>query len=126
MPLSRARSDTFWPVPRSSRSALGAIPSTSASDSKSARAIARRSVLWSVAGAVVVADGFGLGVGLAAWASPPARPRLRRAAAPPLLTVLTASAANGFIGHTSFVLWIRRRIGHHDEAAVSEVDCGAV
>src|SRR5450759_1647615 len=103
MPLSFARSETFWPFRRSARSVLGVMPSTSASDSNTARAIARRSVRWSVAGALVLADGVGVGVGLAAWTTP--RPKIAAAAA--ALTALTATAANGVIVNTSLRYSIR-------------------
>src|ERR1700686_1924670 len=98
------------------------MPRTSASDSKTARAIARRSAGWAVAGALMEADGAGVGAGLAAWTTP--RPNIGAAAA--ALNVLTATAANGVMSSTSFRYSIRCRIGHHDEGRLSDARCGGV
>src|SRR5579864_6533576 len=79
------------------------MPSTSASDSKTARKMARRSPRVPVVECAAPALGAGAGVGLAAWASTPAAPTLTSAAAPPAPSVLKAIAARGFMSFSSVV-----------------------
>src|ERR1700719_2335526 len=122
MPLSRARSATFWPFLRSARSVPGEMPRTSASDSKTARAMARRSVGSWAAWALVDADGAGVGVGPAAWTTP--KPKMAAAAAAP--AALTTTATNGVMSNTSLRYSIRGWIDDHDEVVVSGGHWGAV
>jgi hypothetical protein len=65
-------------------------------------------------------DGVGLGLGLAASASPPATPRLNRVAAIPPPMTLTATPANGFIVHISYALHSPDSGKHHDEERLSD------
>src|SRR5215471_4672101 len=86
------------------------MPSTSASDSMTAARIARRSAWRSREGWVVLALAFGEGDGDGDEAMALTAPALSSAATPAIPTVLTATAAMGFIVFSPQTRLVRTRL----------------